>query len=378
MFAVKRLRFLAVMVYSAAMAATSMSDRDLPPRETFPERSTGNGSRRPTMKDVATLAGVSLATVSRVINADGSVRPDLADKVRDAVALLGYRRDLTATNLRRADRASATIGLVFDDVANPFHAALLRGVESVARTRGVLPLVGSSDEDPDRERELAEAFLSRRVDGLIVVPSGTDHSYLRTEIDAGVALVFVDRPPAFIDADCVLSDNAGGAFAATSHLLAAGHRRIGFLGDQQRIFTAVERLRGYREALAARGVAFDERLVRMELHDSASASAATAELLSGVDPPTALFSAQNLISIGTIQRLRQLDLHRRVALVGFDDLTLADAIDPGLTVVAQDANALGRMTAELLFERLDGRTGPSRRVELPTTVIERGTGELRP
>ena len=330
------------------------------------------------MKDVATLAGVSLATVSRVINADGSVRPDLADKVRKAVALLGYRRDLTATNLRRADRASATIGLVFDDVANPFHAALLRGVESVARTRGVLPLVGSSDEDPDRERELAEAFLSRRVDGLIVVPSGTDHSYLRTESDAGVALVFVDRPPAFIDADCVLSDNAGGAFAATTHLLAAGHRRIGFLGDQQRIFTAVERLRGYREALAARGVAFDERLVRMELHDSASASAATAELLSGVDPPTALFSAQNLISIGTIQRLRQLDLHRHVALVGFDDLTLADAIDPGLTVVAQDADALGRMTAELLFARLDGRTGPSRRVEVPTTVIERGTGELRP
>jgi LacI family transcriptional regulator len=112
---------------------------------------------------------------------------------------------------------------------------VLRGVETVARTRGVLPLVGSSDEDPDRERELAEAFLSRRVDGLIVVPSGADHSYLRADRDAGVALVFVDRPPAFIDADCVLSDNAGGAFAATEHLIAAGHRRIGFLGDESRI-----------------------------------------------------------------------------------------------------------------------------------------------
>jgi LacI family transcriptional regulator len=330
------------------------------------------------MKEVATLAGVSLATVSRVVNGDGRVRPDLTEKVRDAVALLGYRRDLTATNLRRADRASASIGLVFDDVANPFHAALLRGVETVARSRGVLPLVGSSDEDPDRERELAEAFLSRRVDGLIVVPSGTDHSYLRLERDAGVALVFVDRPPSFIDADCVLSDNAGGAFTGTKHLLAAGHRRIGFLGDHERIFTAVERLRGYREALAAHGVAFDQRLVRMGLHDSALASAAAADLLAADDPPTALFSAQNLVSIGTIQRLRQLGLQRRVALVGFDDLTLADALDPGLTVVAQDANELGRMTAELLFARLDGRTGPSRRVEVPTTLIERGTGELRP
>jgi LacI family transcriptional regulator len=330
------------------------------------------------MKEVATLAGVSLATVSRVVNADGKVRPDLAEKVHEAVAMLGYRRDLAATNLRRADRASASIGLVFDDVANPFHAAVLRGVETVARTRGVLPLVGSSDEDPDRERELAEAFLSRRVDGLIVVPSGTDHSYLRLERDAGVALVFVDRPPAFIDADCVLSDNVGGALAGTAHLLAAGHRRIGFLGDQQRIFTAVERLRGYREALAAHGVAFDERLVRMELHGSAVASAAVADLLGEEDPPTALFSAQNLISIGAVHRLRQLGLHRRVALVGFDDLTLADALDPGLTVVAQDAGELGRMTAELLFARLDGRNGASRRVEVPTTLIERGTGELRP
>jgi LacI family transcriptional regulator len=346
--------------------------------ETFSEKPAGNGARRPTMKEVATLAGVSLATVSRVINADGKVRSDLAEKVHEAVSLLGYRRDFTATNLRRANRASASIGLVFDDVANPFHAAVLRGVETVARMRGVLPLVGSSDEDPDRERELAEAFLSRRVDGLVVVPTGADHSYLRLERDAGVALVFVDRPPAFIDADCVLSDNAGGAFAATAHLLAAGHRRIGFLGDRQRIFTAGERLRGYREALAVHGVAFDERLVRMELHDSARAAAAVAGLLEEDDPPTALFSAQNLISIGAIQRLRQLDLHRRVALVGFDDLTLADALDPGLTVIAQDANELGRMTAELLFARLDGRNGPSRRVEIPTRLIERGTGELRP
>ncbi len=196
------------------------------------------------MKEVATLAGVSLATVSRVINADGNVRPDLVEKVNQAVALLGYRRDLTATNLRRADRHSASIGMVFDDIANPFHGAVMKGVETVARNRGVLPLVGSSDEDPRRERELAEAFLSRRVDGLIVVPSSADHSYLRAERDAGTALVFVDRPPAFIDADCVLSDNAGGAAEATAHLIRAGHRRIAFLGDERRIFTATERLRG--------------------------------------------------------------------------------------------------------------------------------------
>ena len=330
------------------------------------------------MREVATLAGVSLATVSRVINAEGSVRPDLAERVQEAVALLGYRRDLTATNLRRADRASASIGLVFDDVANPFHAAVLGGVETVARERGVLPLVGSTDEDADRERELAEAFLSRRVDGLIVVPSGTDHSYLRADRDAGVAMVFVDRPPAFIDADSVLSDNAGGAFAATEHLIAAGHRRIACLGDQTRIFTATERLRGYRDALGRHGIAYDDALVRMELHDSAAASEATAALLALDDPPTALFTAQNLITIGAVARLRALGRHREVALVGFDDLTLADAVEPGLTVVAQDAHQLGRLTAERLFARLDGEDGPSVRVVVPTTLIERGSGELSP
>src|SRR5215213_9265801 len=297
------------------MPAASDSAEPSAAKETFSMEAGRNGARRPTMKEVATLAGVSLATVSRVVNGDGKVRPDLAERVREAVALLGYRRDLTATNLRRADRASASVGLVFDDVANPFHAALLRGVETVARTRGVLPLVGSSDEDATRERELAEAFLSRRVDGLIVVPAGPDHSYLRAERDAGVALVFVDRPPAFIDADCVLSDNAGGAFAATEHLIAAGHRRIGFLGDRQRIFTATERQRGYREALTAHGITYDGDLVKMELHDSALASAAAAELLALDDPPTALFSAQNLITIGTVQRLRALELHHKVALV---------------------------------------------------------------
>ena len=330
------------------------------------------------MKEVASLAGVSLATVSRVVNEDGKVRPDLAEKVREAVALLGYRRDLTATNLRRADRSSASIGLVFDDVANPFHASLLRGVETVARTRGVLPLVGSSDEDPARERSLAEAFLARRVDGLIVVPSGSDHSYLRAERDAGVALAFVDRPPAFIDADCVLSDNAGGAATATAHLIERGHRRIAFLGDQERIFTAAERLRGHREALSAHGIGFDPALLRMELHDSAAASAAVADLLAGVDPPTAIFSAQNLITIGTVQRLRALGRHQEVAVVGFDDLTLAEALEPGLTVVAQDAHELGRLTAELLFARLDGDGGPTRRVEVPTRLIARGSGELAP
>ena len=163
------------------------------------------------MRDVAGVAGVSLSTVSRVITGSVPVKPELAQRVRDAVDLLGYRPDATASTLRRADRVSLTIGLVFEDVANAFFQSVYRHVEDIARTRGVLTIVGSSDEDPDRERELTQAFLGRRVDGLVIAPAGRDQAYLTRDREAGVALVFVDRPPGFIDADVVMSDNAGGA-----------------------------------------------------------------------------------------------------------------------------------------------------------------------
>jgi LacI family transcriptional regulator len=331
--------------------------------------------RRPTMKQVAALAGVSLATVSRVVNGGPSVRSDLATRVHEAVDLLGYRHNLTASTLRRADRLSASIGLIFEDVANPFFSAVHRGVEDVARARGVLTFAGSSDERPERERELAESFSARRVDGLIIAPAASDHSYLQRDRAAGVALVFVDRPASFGDADVVLTDNVGGARAAVSHLIEHGHRRIAFLGDRPELHTAGERLRGYRDALARHGIREEIALIRGAEH---APYAVTRELLVAEDPPTALFTSQNLITIDAVRAIHDLGLQRQVAHVGFDDVALADVIEPGLTVIAQDAAALGRSAAELLFSRLDGFTGPSRRVVHPTTLIARGSGELAP
>ena len=333
--------------------------------------------RRPTMKEVAAVAGVSLSTVSRVVNGE-EVRADLAGRVQDAVEMLGYRRDHTASTLRRADRMSASIGLVIDDVGNPFFSVIHRGVEEVARERGVIVFVGSSDEDAERERELADAFGARGVDGLIMVPSGTDQSYLQRERRAGVGVVFVDRPPRLIDADAVLSDNAAGARLAVAHLVAAGHRRIGFLGDRPEIYTAAERLRGYREAIAAAGLPYDDRIVMGEILSATGGYAATRELLGGPEPPTALFTSQNLITIGAVRALAELGLHGRTAIVGFDDVPLSDAVRPGLTVVAQDPAALGRTAAERLFARLDGDTSPARAVVLPVSLIERGSGEIAP
>jgi LacI family transcriptional regulator len=333
-------------------------------------------ARRPTMKDVASLAGVSLATVSRVVNGSDDVRPDLARRVHDAVGVLGYRRDLTASALRRTDRASSTIGLIIEDVANPFFSAVHRGVEDVARLNGVLTFAGSSDEDPARERELAEAFCARAIDGLVIVPCSSDQGYLARERDSGTALVFADRPPRFIDADAVTAENAGGGRVAVDHLLGFGHRRIAFLGDRPSVFTAAERLRGYRESLAAAGVEEDPALERLGLVDSDAAEAAVRELLLAANPPTALFTAQNLITIGALRALRAAGVLHETALVGFDDVTLADVVEPGVTVISQDPYALGRQAAELLFSRLHGFDGPSMQVVLPTRLVTRGSGEI--
>jgi LacI family transcriptional regulator, galactose operon repressor len=332
--------------------------------------------RRPTMKDVAALAGVSLATVSRVVNDSGDVRDDLAARVRDAVSVLGYRRDLTASTLRRADRLSASIGLVLEDVGNPFFSAVQRGVEDIARRRGVLTFAGSSDEEPARERELAESLSARGIDGLVMAPCGADQAYLARERDAGVALVFVDRLPRLLDADSVVTDNRGGARAAVEHLLAAGHRRIGFLGDRQSIYTAAERRRGYREALAGAGISADPALERYELIATPAAAAAAHDMLTAPDGPTALFASQNLITVGCAQTLRALGRHHEVALVGFDDVPLADLVEPGLTVVAQHPVSMGRRAAELLFERLDGFDGPARNEVISSQLIVRGSGEI--
>ena len=212
-----------------------------------------------------------------MVNGAPDVAPALAQRVHEAIRMLGYRRDMTASMLRRADRASATVGLLLEDVANPFFSSLHRSVEDVARTRGVLVFAGSSDEDPQRERELVESLVARGVDGLIIAPTTGDQGYLLRDREAGIAMVFVDRPPRYVDADSVVSDNAGGARRAVEHLIAGGHRRIAFLGDRSQVYTAAERERGYREAMAAHGL---ETLVHAPAHGPENARAATHELIA--------------------------------------------------------------------------------------------------
>ena len=210
------------------------------------------------------------------------------------------------------------------------------------------------------------------------MPASHDHSYLLNERKAGTPLVFVDRPPAFLDADTVLTDNVGGVRRGIQHLAAQGHRRIAYFGDLQSIMTAALRYQGYREELEAQHLGFDRGLVRLDLRGSEQADRAITELLAQRPAPSAIFAAQNLLTIGACRALRRLGLHHQVALVGFDDILLADLLDPGITVIAQDPAAMGRTAAELLFRRLDGDRSPTVHQVIPTSLIERGSGEIRP
>ncbi|MGP3934808.1 LacI family DNA-binding transcriptional regulator [Nonomuraea sp. KM88] len=322
---------------------------------------------RPTMKDVASAAGVALKTVSRVVNGEPGVHPATAERVRAAIERLGYSRNESARVLRRG--RTATIGLVIEDVADPFYSGLSRAVEEVVIDHGCLLLSGSSGEQPGRERELVETFCARRVDGLIVVPAGEDHTYLRSELEAGTPVVFADRPPgAGLDVDTVLADNVSGAGQAVRHLLGHGHVRIAFLGDDPAIFTAAQRLQGYRAAL---GGLYDERLVSMRPPSLGTVRADLAGMLALDDPPTAVFAGNGRYTVTVLRALAG----RRPALVGFDDFELADLLQPGVTVVAQDPSWMGRVAAELLFRRLRGDVGPSEHIELPVRLIPRGSGE---
>ena len=338
----------------------------------------GVGRARATMRDVAALAGVSVKTVSRVVNGEAGVSPVMAERVRRAARQLEFQLNLGARSLRRADGRTATIGLLLADVDNPFCSALHRAVENVARRRGVAVIAGSVDEDPAREQELVAAFASRRVDGLIVMPAGRKHAYLLPEQRAGTAMVFVDRAPGIHEADVVLADNREGAEAGVAHLLRQGHRSIGFLGDSARITTAALRHTGYLDALRVAGVPASGQPAVHEVHSVEAAEAATRAMLTGAHPPSALFTAQNLVTIGALKALRRLGLHRDVALVGFDDFLLADLLDPAVTVVAQDPVAIGTWAAERLFLRTDGDDSPFTTRVVPTRLVVRGSGEIPP
>jgi LacI family transcriptional regulator len=334
--------------------------------------SPGGDIRRPTMADVARIAGVSLKTVSRVVNNVPSVDPQLADKVNEAVAELGFRRNDMARNLR-AGSSSATVGLLIEDLANPFYAGIAAAAAQYALDRDTLLITASSEEDADRERKLLLELCERRVDGLLVVPAAdADHVYLRPEIERGTPIVFLDRPPRNLRADSVLIDNAAGARMAVEHLTAAGHTRIGVVSDWLSISTMAERLSAAERALEHAGLPYRPDLIKYGVHTVRDATAAVNAMLDGPEPPTAVFGLNNRLVLGALGALS--GRSAQVELIGFDDFEAAPFVPWPLTVVSYDVREIGRIGAELLFNRIAGDRSRPKTVVVPTELVVRSAG----
>jgi LacI family transcriptional regulator len=327
---------------------------------------------RPTMKDVAIRAGVGLKTVSRVVNNEKHVSEDVRLRVEKAVLELGFRRNAGAASLRRGH--TGTIGLIVEDISEPFQSMVARAVERVALAQGVLLFTASSSQDEQRAKEMALALCGRRVDGLLLLTRPYDQSFLQAEIDAGLPVVFVDRPPMGLHGvDTVISANRDGARAGVQHLIAHGHRRIAFIGDPEDIYTGHERLSGYRDALKSAGIPYDPAMVHLGEPLTERCQRALSIVSALPDPATAVFTGNSLNTLATLRTAAHRT--RPLAHVAFDDFECADLLHPPLSVVAQDPSGMGTIAAELITKRIKGEKGPARELILPTALIPRGSGE---
>lgn len=336
--------------------------------------------KAPTIKDVAEHAGVSAATVSRVLNGNAYVKGRVRQRVMASAEELNYRPNRIARSLRT--QRSRTVAVVVPDIQNRFFVALERGLEDYIFGEGYTVLVCNTGDDPDRESLYLRVLVDESIAGIVVCATDESRSakQLLEIMEKGVALVAVDRRLENAAVDFVLSDNVGGAQNAVAHLIEQGHRRIGLIAGPNKFTPAMERQKGYELALQAHGISVDPVLVKATNYKSDESEVATRQLLTQPNPPTALFLSSGNVAIGCLKAIHLLGLKipDDVSLVIFDDPDWAEAYSPPLTVVAQDTRTMGSLTGELLLSRMRGNKEEHRERRLPTQLIRRSSVQKMP
>jgi LacI family transcriptional regulator len=328
---------------------------------------------RPTLAQVAELAGVSLKTASRALNSEPNVAEPTRARVRVAADRLGFRLNGIARDLRQG-ATSTLVGLISGDLADPFHSAVASGVERELRGDGLQLVVSSTDHDPEREPALVEAFVQRRVRALLIMSPAGRPDRLASGGTGGVPLVLLARRSAGLAADAVVIDDRGGGRQAGEHLLAGGHRRIAVIHSADRTPPHNERLAGFAEAMTAAGNR-EWRAYRCgPPADPHAAGRTAATVLTSTPAPTALFTLDHRLTAGALCALG----HRAgpPALIGFDDLPLGEAL--GVSVVTYDSGAMGATATRLALERAAGRCDRPRTVITQTHIVSIGSGEITP
>lgn len=313
----------------------------------------------PTLADVAAVAGVSIKTASRVLNDSVNVAPETAERVRKAATLVGYRSNRIARELR-GGALSNLIGMIISDLANPFYAGLAAGAEKRLSAEGFDLIIATARDDAERERTLIESLLERRVRGLIIVPSGEDYSHLHIERKRGYSFVFVDRPAAYLDTDTVLVDNQGGIAACLDELIGSGCKKIAIVADTLNIWTASERIEGFKRACISRGIDQKDAHIVMGVHTSEEAKAATHSLLGSTSRIDGIIATNDLIAMGVGEVISKED--PRIRVVSFDDFPSAGVL--GIKTLDHDPQRLGTLAAEVLLRRVEKPTDTSYQTEV--------------
>ncbi|MDA9411069.1 LacI family DNA-binding transcriptional regulator [Bradyrhizobium sp. CCBAU 45384] len=324
-----------------------------------------------TIADVARKAGVSVSTVSHVVNGTRRVAPDTARAVEAAIASLSYRPNIMARSLKAASTRS--VGIAISSISNPYFSDIICAIETECARLGMMVFLSDTEDDPERELEVVMALHQRRVDGIILAPSpDPDRRTLAYLRDVGLPCVLVDRmpDPTF---DQVGINNREAMRNLVARVAAHGHRRIGYVGGNPGFATTLARIAGYREGLAGAGGAIDERLLVTGSATTNSAMQAAERLLDLDQPPTALVGGNNLATIGIMKAIhrRGLRVPKDISIVGFDDFEWADCFEPRLTLVAQPCAEIGRRAAFLLMERIAAPQGARRSIQLDAVIIER-------
>ena len=329
------------------------------------------------IKQVAQRAGVSPSTASRVLSGQGYSSEDVRARVEQAARELSYEPHLGARSLKL--RSSRMIGLIIQDITNPFYSFIAKAIEDVTTTAGYHLALFDSEENRLRETNNLRLLLQSRVDGVIIVPTHSDGRTLRLLQQRGVAIVQIDRVIRGIKTHAVVVNNYAGAHMATTHLLDLGHRFIGVICGPQTITTGKDRRAGYEGALCERGIPVLEQHVKVGDFRRQSGYTMACELLDSTPRPTALFPTNNVTLEGVLQAVseRRLRIPDDVAVIGFDDVPWASFVSPPLSVVSQPAYTLGRLAAELLLRQLMGPTlddNPTSIVLDPTLIIRGSCG----
>jgi LacI family transcriptional regulator len=326
------------------------------------------------IKDVAAHAGVSVATVSRVLNDSPKVSEETRLRVRAAMRALRYRPNAVARSLRT--EATQTLGLIIGDILNPFFAVLARAVEDEARDAGYTVVIGNADERPEQQDHYVRTLLEQRVDGLLICPTAETTPLVEDCVRSGSPVVFLDRTLPGLDVPSVRADGSDAIHDLVRHIHRLGHRRIAFISGPELLSTGRERTRAFRDAMRACGLEVRDEYVEAGDFQAASGRAVAARFLDLPEPPDVIFAGDNLMALGALDeiRARGLRIPEDVALASFDDVAWFVHLDPPITAIAQPAEELGRRAVRVLLDRVEGH--PVESVVLPARlVIRRSCGE---